>query len=466
MSDMSNFDDFTKKQLGNYSPDVPAHIWENIAAKREKKKPYPFAFKFFNKKNLLLAAVLVTLIMGVYFLQKKDSFNNLKDAETGTKQLINKKSETPVNQVKEKGINNEGKTQGEISTNKEPAVKSKSFDSVSAISISALPSRNNLKETIENKNKLHYKKGKVNISSNLNTVNDLPGEKVTSAIDNDEDISSIETHSFTSQLFSPEKITASDVKGLSLDKSKLPALLSPPCPGIEKNAAGNKYYIELYAGPDYAVKKFSDTANSALLQKRKESLSFRSAFSAGFRYTRVFNNGASFRVGFNYSQINEKFSFVQSNITQVTYITDPVTGDTTGTFITTGTRYKTTNNRYHTFDIPLVLGFEIGNGRVHANFNAGVVVNIYSWQKGESLDTSFRPVNISTGKSNALYQNKTNIGTGFLGSISVYYKLNDQFHLFAEPYWRYNFSPMNKEMLTLQEKFTTIGIRLGVRLDL
>ena len=197
-----------------------------------------------------------------------------------------------------------------------------------------------------------------------------------------------------------------------------------------------------------------------------ESTSFRSAFSTGFRYTRVFNNGASIRAGINYSQINEKFSYVQSNIVQVTYITDPVTGDTTGTFLTRGNRYKTTNNIYHTIDVPLLLGFETGNGRLHANFNAGVVLNIYSWQKGESLDTSFRPVSITTGKSASLYQYKTNIGAGFMGSISVYYKLNERLHLLAEPYWRYNFSPMNKEMLSLQEKFSTIGLRLGVRWDL
>ena len=146
------------------------------------------------------------------------------------------------------------------------------------------------------------------------------------------------------------------------NKSTLPNLLLPPCPTIEKNAAGNKYYIEVYVSPDYAFKSFSDTANSVLLQKRKESTSFRSAFSTGFRYTRVFNNGASIRAGVNYSQINEKFSYVQSNIVQVTYITDPVTGDTTGTFLTRGNRYKTTNNRYHTIDVPLLLGFETGNG--------------------------------------------------------------------------------------------------------
>ena len=52
------------------------------------------------------------------------------------------------------------------------------------------------------------------------------------------------------------------------------------------------------------------------------------------------------------------------------------------------------------------------------------------------------------------------------GLGDVYYKLNDRLHLLAEPYCRYNFSPMNKEMLSLQEKFTTIGLRLGIRLDL
>jgi hypothetical protein len=466
MSGMSNFDDFAKQQLENYTPQVPEHVWENIAAKRDRKKRFPFFIIFFNRKALVLAATLLALIAGGYLLlptTTKDKFNagqhqpghkvNAKEDEgnkmKGTKELITDKADSISEKATIKTIENNA-----VGLNKTANTSTYNRNNV----VTKTRSHKHAK-TIGAGNGNHlYTKNKRTIS-----VSEAEAEEYIEEQNNGTDELNV-TSSLL--LYSPEKITAGDFEKTSLNKTVVQNLRCDPCPTIEKNAAGNKYYIEVYAGPDYASKNYSDTSNSALLQKRKGSTSFRSAFSAGLRYTRVFDNGVSVKAGLNYSQINEKFSFVQSNIVQLTYIIDPATGDTTGTFLQTGTRYKTTNNTYHTFDVPLLLGFEIGNGRLHANFNAGAVVNIYSWQKGESLDTSFKPVNISTGKSESLYQYKTNIGVGFMGGVSLYYKLNDRFHLLAEPYFRYNFSPMNKEMLSLQEKFSTIGMRLGVRLDL
>ena len=185
----------------------------------------------------------------------------------------------------------------------------------------------------------------------------------------------------------------------------------PDCPTIEKNAAGNKKYWEVYAGPDYALgsyKSFGDTASNNYLQKRKASTKFSSAFSAGVRYTKVFDNGMSIRTGANYSQINEKFIYFNPNeIKIITVITTRVVirqpGDTlyisdTLQYQQTGTRTKTTYNRYRTTDIPLVIGYELGNGRVHANINAGLIINIYSWYKGDELDSTYQPVSITIRK--------------------------------------------------------------------
>jgi hypothetical protein len=239
----------------------------------------------------------------------------------------------------------------------------------------------------------------------------------------------------------------------------------PDCPALEKDAAGNKKYFEFYGGPDYAFRSLQDTGNSSYLQKRKESTKFKSGFSAGVRYTKVFNNSMSVRGGVNYSQINEKFTFNQGNVVQVTYIINN-NGDTIGSYTTTGARNKTTINRYRSIDIPLVVGYEVGNGKLHANINAGAIVNIYSWQKGDVLDASGNPVSITTGKSSSPYQFKTNAGVGFIAGVSVYYKLNNRLHLMAEPYFRYNLSQMNKESITLKQKYQTAGLRLGIRLDL
>ena len=272
-----------------------------------------------------------------------------------------------------------------------------------------------------------------------------------------------QAYNFWSQQYDSNNNKTRDLEAYAL-RTFLPNIYLPGCPSIEKNAAGNKTYFEVNAGPDIALRTLSDTGNSAYLQKRKESTKFSSAYSAGIRYTKVFNNGMSLRTGLNYSQINEKFTFVQGNLVQVTYIINTA-GDTTGSYITTGTRYKTTHNKFKTLDVPLLVGYEFGNGKIHANINAGTIVNIHSWQKGDVLDTSYNPISITTGKANSPYQFKTNAGMGFIGAVSVYYKLNERIHIMAEPYFRYNFTPMNKENITLKQKYHTAGLRLGVRLD-
>src|SRR5436190_12219011 len=98
MSEMTNFDDFTRKHLGNYSPEVPPRVWENIIAKKEKKKPYPFFVTFFNKKNLLIAAGLITLLTGVFFMMNNSHNLNekLNKNEANTNDLNNKQKIKPV----------------------------------------------------------------------------------------------------------------------------------------------------------------------------------------------------------------------------------------------------------------------------------------------------------------------------------------------------------------------------------
>ncbi|MEO5646772.1 MAG: outer membrane beta-barrel protein, partial [Chitinophagaceae bacterium] len=235
----------------------------------------------------------------------------------------------------------------------------------------------------------------------------------------------------------------------------------------------------LYAGPDYAFsnyKTFGDTSSSNYAKKRKESTGFSSAYSAGARFTKVFNNAMSLRTGVNYSQINEKFKYI--NLAEIRFITVITTrviirapGDTiyindTLRYQQSGSRVKTTYNKYRSIDIPLMFGYEMGNGKLHANLSAGAIINIYSWYKGDVLDSLYQPVSITTGKNSSQYQYKTNIGVGFITSVSVYYKLNDKWHLLLEPYFRYNLSPMSKENLNLQQRYHAAGLRAGIRLDL
>ncbi|MCY7291178.1 MAG: hypothetical protein LH615_03250, partial [Ferruginibacter sp.] len=145
------------------------------------------------------------------------------------------------------------------------------------------------------------------------------------------------------------------------------------------------------------------------MQQRKGSTKYLFAFSAGVRYTKVFGSGMSVRTGINYSQINEQFKSEKGRITQNVYIINN-NGDTTGSYVQSGTQYKTSTNKYRSIDIPVSVGYEMGNGRLHTNINAGAMINISSSQKGFMLDYNGNTVDISSGKSSSVYQYKTKAG--------------------------------------------------------
>jgi hypothetical protein len=481
MSD-KKLDDIFKQAFGGYSPDVPPHIWENIAAGKKKKRPAAF---WLNRKAtllLLLAGFLLAGGAGFFIFTAKESDqhialeNNNGGEQTG--------SSTPAavsndSQLSAAADNDESKTTGARS-------------SLAPVNESRSGSKNN-KPVPGNDLAGTNSPALVTSGSPASFNNDLPGagsdiagsnksvkarkrtphktrintkEPETGDTEAENEYSNETAVEFALPLVDGTKNLIQLLAENNLPKQTIrsftPAFKIPEeCPG----APTKKYYIEAYISPDYAIKKYSDTGQSTLVARRKESLRFQSAFSAGMRYTRVFTNGMSVRTGINFSQINEKFSYAQDNVVQIMYVINNQ-GDTTDSYYVRGTRYKNSYNHFKTVDVPLLIGYEMGNDRLRANINAGAVVNIYSWQQGETLDNNGNPVTITTGKPNNPYQYKTNVGIGFTAGASIYYKLNNRLYAMAEPYFRYNFSPMNKEVLSIQERFTTIGLRFGIRVDI
>ena len=474
MNSNRHFDDHIKNQFSNYTPDVHPRIWEKIIAEKDKKRPAGFWVTMLNSRNkFLLLGLIVALSSGGAWLyyntntKTKTDFISITDARKVNSNIGDKNVETTDQPLPHNPSANQHSVNLPLNTTTDNKATAEdiaggnnhalSFNSNTKTNIFS-PSPFADDETVNTtdnhtRNKKHYA-GLGNVLVNATTP------------DTEEDEYAEPGGTLLGRLtFNAEKITEKRKSRKKEAPHFNPVVFLPGCPSVEKDAAGNKKYFEFYAGPDYAFRSLQDTGNSSYLQKRKESTKFKSGYSAGVRYTKVFNNSMSMRGGVNYSQINEKFTFNQGNVVQVTYIINN-NGDTIGSYTTTGSRNKTTINRYRSVDIPLVVGYEVGNGKLHANINAGAIINIYSWQKGDVLDASGNPVSITTGKASSPYQFKTNAGVGFIAAVSVYYKLNNRLHIMAEPFFRYNLSQMNKESITLKQKYQTAGLRLGIRLDL
>jgi hypothetical protein len=426
------FDAHVKEQLAGSRPDVPAHIWENIIAKKEREKPVGFWLNNFTK----IAASALLLLTGagvfIYLYSNKNEPTTKHAVISITKTTDNISPQTKTDKTTSEGSKDSNLNTDDLNNN--------------------LNVGNNLNPIIAtNKLTIPVKKYDSDIfSSTENNV--LPFE------DN-----SNSTYIINKQILDASLLRSSFFNP-GLRQKKLPLNTFIPCPEVEKDAAGSKRYIEIYGGPDYVFRTIADTANSLYLQQRKASTKYLFAYSAGIRYTRVFGSGMSFRTGLNYSQINEQFTAEKGRVIQNIYVTNS-NGDTTGTYVQTGTLYKQNTNKYKSIDIPLSVGYELGNGRIHTNINAGAIINISSSQKGFVLDKSGNAVDISSKTSSSIYRYKAKAGVSFIGAVSVYYKLNDQLHLMAEPYIKVALSPATKAELSLKEKFHTAGLRLGVRMD-
>lgn len=464
------FDDHLKEQLGDYRPAVPDHIWENVKQKKDKKRPFFFFLRDSNFIIILLSIVATGSLMGYLLLQSSNNETAFANQTHSIQQRNYISNSTGTNEI----AIAQNKVNSNNSTFNDKALKEVSIeenDSNKKVLGNKVGSQ--LTQTSENNNPQIHQQAEQN---NFNKKEHTSFKSRTSfsisqpTIDEDVNINEIFTDaqfSNESQLSnSPQAVDLISLKHAAIPEFKTPLKinLNIPCPDDNKNPAANKKYVEVYAAADYVLRQFSDTPNSTYMRMRKESTSFASAYSTGIRFTKVFNNGFNIRAGLNYSQINEKFKFVQGNIIQVVFIIN-ATGDTIGSYQTSSTRYKTSFNHYKTLDIPVTIGYETSRGKWNVNFNTGLIVNIHSWNRGEVLNDSMQPVDIS-GMSHNPYQLKTNIGIGGIGAISCYYSLNEKLSIMAEPYLRYNFSSMSKEEITLKQKYHTSGIKLGIRLNL
>jgi hypothetical protein len=472
------FDDFVNEKFGDYRPNVPPHIWENIVVKKGDKKP--IGFLLFGTTAKRVAAVLFVLLATstlVYLFSHKNNINTKENISSITKNNVDSTAYTT-------------NTNGEKITKNEIAAES---NTLKADNFLADENKKNVQKSIiadeelaaqklaqQNGNKMKNTVGKndteiiENFKKRHTTFPNRTVVKITahSEVESNKEVTEAINYNITQQRY----LHPSDISSLSLlESSRLfntklivphfPKIPTIPCPEAERNTAGNKQYIDVYGGPDFIYRSYTDTADSEYLKNRKASTGINYAYSVGLRYTKVFNNGVSVRTGINYSQINENFIAKKGFVLQNVYVVNNL-GDTINSYINRTLQYERSTNIYKTMDIPLMIGYELGNGRLHTNLSAGVMVNVLSKQRGNVLDKNGNAVDITSGKSNSIYQYKSNVGVAVLGAVSVFYKLNKNLHLMAEPYFRYSLSSFTKPDITLKQKTNTVGIRFGLRLDL
>ena len=306
----------------------------------------------------------------------------------------------------------------------------------------------------------------------IQTENNIP-EPSTSKAKASSLSSSSTTNSIRSVLVAPKLPTHTN----QLQKTsgvKFEMAPDPSCYNFS-NRHQAKFTADIYTGIGYGLRPMTSINEdvSTYIDARKDTESFRYLFTAGARINMMMNNGLAFRTGVHYTQIGEKFDYTDSSAIRVIWISDTtfVGGDTIVNppmqQIQPGTAIKKINNRYHSFDIPILIGYDVPLGRMQASVSAGPIINISSWQRGQFLNPSLEPAYINTEEPVQYYPAyKTTLGIGAYISASLAVPITEKIWLFGEPHVLHRFNPVTFDDYPIKQSNTNFGLNVGLKLKL
>ena len=494
------FDNFIKDKLQNHSAPVPDGLWEKIVQDEDERRPV--VFWWWNHYKAIIGIVgVIGILVGSYITIKisNDHSNQIKKnvvvVNTSTKQgsiqkqnIFSSKghqSNTSTNATQELSSNSS------IQQNRNVVTKNKNEENLQI----SIPNPSNKKENgvlnpklttgdlvLDGKqiNKIsEYKYNHVHIgkkqSLGLIDINHAGEKMIGSKNDNstfDEDV--IIRKRVDAELM----LSTMGLKEPSVHLNKIPLSGIDKCPSSTQDYSRNDWFVEAYVSPDYSFKSVKDNGAKLSYLDAKDSLEHtRVGFTIGARVTKNIGEHLLVKAGLQYAQINEFFNYKIENESRTIIEIDSrrvvqSPGDTVTIIDTTsytqiGYRVRTSRNHYEKIEVPFSVGYEFGkrNDLWKLAINFGAIVNVVTWYKGETIDTSYNVVSIDSkgNGTNMVYSN--DISFSLFGSVDVLYKLNGKIDFFAEPYFRYSLSDINSEE-GFKQRFNTMGILLGVRMKI
>jgi hypothetical protein len=370
----SQMDNFFSDQLRDYPSTVPEDMWGRIV---EKKKRDRMIWLFFFR---LLAIVILALGLRGYFIinQNKSAVNIATDSA---------------------GINHARIIPDTIKTN-----------------VSNLPSTQNQTQESQiygaNKNENRKEKTRINYldkfdhakSSNQDNANMSKTGSASKA-------QSATISSATTADSNAVKKNKAEDKNDSLHKEPLAKATVTDTsqskdlekPKEEKKLNNRKWYLDLYASPDYPIVSPHEYEQSKL------------SYTLGVRINRSLGDHFSLKTGIQYSKVNIADDSLFLHLKR--------------------------------FDLPVLVGYSVGNEKLKATFNGGVILNLYSWFPGSDSIVFF----------------KTNTGLSLYLGVNFETKINEKFSLFGEPYYRYQLTSMTVSSVSNVKFIDIVGISIGAR---
>lgn len=258
------------------------------------------------------------------------------------------------------------------------------------------------------------------------------------------------------------------VKGASI----LGRLFSPDPKCATFGNGSWSFYLDALVSPDLTFRQLQprDPEFEEYVNTRKETESNMYAFSGALRLSMVSDNGLAFRTGINYSQINERFSYINGSEEVIETINNyDQEGNiiSTDTIIKIGTRRKITQNYFRMLDIPFLLGYELTSNKLRISVNGGAYLNLLFRQKGDFLSPdNLQPVRFDSGDPDAFPAFKQQAGLGWYGSVGFAYQAGPNLQLVVEPHFKVFPKSITRDQYGVQQRYTTTGLFIGLRQQL
>ena len=482
-----NLDQYFQDGLRDYESPLAANLWDKLDAARDEDKKTKRIIWW---KWTLGASLLILLTTtALYFLnsQKKDVQFPSKKSNLPTASIPSIEENIQFSYIPE---NNTGLTSESLAIIEEKSTEEITSDlplHLTEISTNKTAeqdrisiSNNSLKNTDSNngdntssiKNLANYnlEKNKNSIKSNIEnfTKNQIPNLKPQTS----KPITQNSKPKTTQRLsFLKTKPATLLDQGLDLQTTLSAPLIKIPfswgpkgCYSFAGGRINYDFYVDAFISPEYAIRKLTakTVEYESYRQRRDETESTLFGVSGGLRLSIVTRRGLALRTGIVYNRILERFSIEKEGDTRGEFFVPAGTTDTTFTILT-GTTIVRTFNRYHSFDIPLLLGYEIEVGNFNFNINSGVYFNVFARQRGEILSPTDMRAIITTNNPQRINAFEKDFGISVFGSLGFNYLISPGLHLLVEPNIRYQLKPITLESYPLEQQYLNVGVLLGVR---
>jgi len=484
---MKEFDKYIKDNLYNYESPVPEGLWDRIVADKDKKKPTPIPFWKNGYFQSAIIAVIAFAILG--------AANWYTNRNTNTSASTTQK-ETPL--VKTTSLDNTASisTKNTNVTATIPATLTKQEENktVASLGFSAATTKKSydkknvgspIDQSIAKFSKTLVHTGNIptelapssKTESNAIAINSTVAEKhignnnsETSNTDNSQinQVNEIDNHYFergsiltkTTSLLTNKLVS----KTLTDSKKTITAIHLP-------NTSAKNWFVELYASPDYDIKKVNTSgANSLYTQALDTAQKLSGGFTVGVRISKNLNNHFSLKSGIQFKEITERFRYKQFESKSLTVVTErsyvnndgaTISNKDTTTYVQTGYRLMTSFNIYKQIEIPVIASYQIGSNKWHFSANGGIIANIASFYEGKTFDNSLNIAPLSTTQQNGVLKSTVNLSA--YAGVSFLYDIGKNFDAFAEPYCKYGLSNSSNASFSFGQRFNSIGLNLGIR---